>query len=79
MPLSNKEKQRRFRERNVIVLTRDAADIADDLMDRSPDDLQEVVKKLKKVTAYLNDHLRHPGRPPSWSRKGASFSLLKIK
>jgi hypothetical protein len=66
MPLTNAEKQARWRERNVIVLTRDAVDIAEAMidLDREPDELRDIVKKLRKVASYLNDHVRHPERTP---------------
>jgi len=61
MALSNAEKQRRWRERNVIVLTSDADDIAEKLMEQEPDELREIVSKLRKVARRLADHLRNPG------------------
>jgi hypothetical protein len=58
MPLSNAEKQRRWRDRNQIVLTDRAADIAEKLIDMRDQ------AKLKKIVRYLNDHLKHPDRNP---------------
>jgi hypothetical protein len=64
MPLTNAEKQRRWRDRNVIVLTRDAADSAGWLIDQiaDHDELKDIVKKLRKVANFIDDHLRHPKR-----------------
>jgi hypothetical protein len=56
MALSNAEKQRRFRERNQIILTDDAAAIAATLI--AMDDQ----RKLKKIASYITDHLKHPER-----------------
>jgi hypothetical protein len=56
MALTNAEKQRRFQERNVVVLTRSAEDIAEKLM------LMADQEKLRKVVAYLKDHLENPAR-----------------
>jgi hypothetical protein len=56
MALSNAEKQARFRDRNVVLLTGDAQAIAGrliDLVDRG---------KLRRIAHYVNDHLRHPDR-----------------
>jgi hypothetical protein len=65
MPLSNSEKQRRFKKRNVIVLTRNADDIAAQLIDmRDQDRLREAVKKLRKVVSFISNHLQHPDRTP---------------
>jgi hypothetical protein len=58
MPLSNAEKQRRWRERNVVVLTADAREIAGMLIDMADQG------KLKKIARFINDHLRHPDRSP---------------
>ena len=65
MPLTNAEKQQRnaqkqqrWRDRNVVVLTGRAAAIAERLIEMSDQ------KKLKKVAAFINDHLRHPDRTP---------------
>jgi hypothetical protein len=55
---SNAEKQRRWRERNQLVLTGTAADIAAQLIELVD------AKKLRKVTRFVNDHLRHPERTP---------------
>jgi hypothetical protein len=52
MPLSNAEKQRAFRERNVVVLTADAREIADMLIHMADQN------KLKKVARFINHHLR---------------------
>ena len=65
MPLSNAEKQRRFRERKVIVLTREASDIAEQLIElHDQDELRATVRKLRKVASFVADHLRHPDRNP---------------
>jgi hypothetical protein len=56
MALTNAEKQRRFQERNVVVLTRFAEDIAEKLM------LMADQEKLRKVVAYLKDHLENRDR-----------------
>jgi hypothetical protein len=58
MPLSNAEKQRRWRDRNQIVLTDSAADIAEKLIEMDDQ------AKLKKITRFINDHLKHPDRNP---------------
>src|SRR5262249_38939060 len=55
----NAEKQRRYRDRNVVVLTGDAATIAEQLIGMSDQ------KKLGKIAAFINDHLRHPDRTPT--------------
>ena len=41
MPLTNAQKQRRFRDRNVIVLTDRAEDIAEKLMDMEDSNSRE--------------------------------------
>ena len=58
MPLTNAEKQQRWRDRNVIVLTATAREIAEKLieMDDQP--------KLRKVARFINDHLKNPNRTP---------------
>ena len=56
MALSNAQKQARWRERNVAVLTTDAREIASQLI------AMEDQAKLKKIAAYINDHLKHPDR-----------------
>ena len=56
MPLTNAEKQQRWRDRNVVVLTGDAKAIAEQLIGMSDQ------KKLRKVAAFINDHLKHPDR-----------------
>lgn len=56
MGLTNAERQQRWRERNVVVLTADARDIAGTLIDMADQ------SKLKKVARFVNDHLRHPDR-----------------
>ena len=61
MSLTNAEKQRRYRDRNVVVLTGDAATIAEQLIGMSDQ------KKLRKIAALIKDHLRHPDRTP-WER-----------
>ena len=55
MALTNAEKQRRWKERNVVVLTWDAPDIAEKMMN-----LDQAV--LSEVVGYLKDHLKHPAR-----------------
>jgi hypothetical protein len=65
MPLTNAEKQKRFRERKVIVLTHDANDIAERLIElHDQDELRATVRKLRKVASFVADHLRHPDRNP---------------
>ena len=65
MALTNAEKQRRFRERNVIVLTEDAKDIAGRLIDMEDQaELRRVETKLRKIARYIGDHLKHPDRTP---------------
>jgi hypothetical protein len=56
MPLTNAEKQQRWRDRNMVVLTADARDIAEKLIEMGDQ------AKLRKVARYVNDHLRHPDR-----------------
>jgi hypothetical protein len=56
MPLSNAEKQRRFRERNLVVLTERAEEIAEKLMDMPNQN------KLRKISRLINNHLRNPKR-----------------
>jgi hypothetical protein len=58
MALTNAAKQQRWRERNVVVLTGTAQDIAERLIDMADQN------KLRRVAAYLTDHLRHPERTP---------------
>jgi hypothetical protein len=58
MALSNREKQARWRERNIVTLTADAADIAEKLM------AMEDQAKLRKLARFINDHLKHPDRTP---------------
>jgi hypothetical protein len=58
MSLTNAEKQRRYRDRNVVVLTGDATTIAEQLISMSDQ------KKLRKIAAFINDHLRHADRTP---------------
>jgi hypothetical protein len=64
MPLTNAEKQARWRDRNVIVLTRDAREIAGQLIDQitDRDGLQDIVKTLRKVASFIDDHLRRTPR-----------------
>jgi hypothetical protein len=65
MPLTNAEKQKRFRERKVIVLTHDANDMAERLIElHDQDELRATVRKLRKVASFVADHLRHPDRDP---------------
>jgi hypothetical protein len=56
MPLTNAQKQRRFRDRNVIVLTDRAEDIAEKPMD------MEDQKKLRKIAKLIGNHLKNPNR-----------------
>jgi hypothetical protein len=56
MAISNAEKQARFRDRNVVLLTADARDIAAKLIEMGDQ------AKLRKVARLVNDHLRHPDR-----------------
>ena len=51
MPLTNAQKQERWRERNQVVLTEPAKRIAAKLI--AMDDEE----KLRKVAFYINDHL----------------------
>jgi hypothetical protein len=55
MALTNAEKQARWRERNFISLTDDAASISWKLM-------QMDQAKLRKLAKFINDHLKHPDR-----------------
>lgn len=56
MALTNAEKQRRWKQRNWVVLTWDAEDVAEKLMG------MEDQGKLRKIVSYLKDHLKHPDR-----------------
>jgi hypothetical protein len=56
MPRNNAENQRRFRERNVVLLTARAEEIAEKLMD------MEDQKKLQKVYRLIGNHLKNPNR-----------------
>jgi predicted secreted protein len=56
MSMTNAEKQQRWRDRNLVVLTDSALDIAEKLIEMDDQ------AKLRKVTAFLNDHLRNPNR-----------------
>jgi len=56
MALTNAEKQRRFRDRNVIVLTDRAEEIAEKLID------MEDQAKLRKVARLVGNHLKNPNR-----------------
>jgi len=50
---TNAERQARFRDRNVVLLTSDAREIAAKLIDMADQ------AKLKQVARYINDHLKH--------------------
>jgi hypothetical protein len=52
MPLTNAEKQRRFRKRNLVILTGSAEDIAKKLIGRADQD------KLRKVYRLLGKHVK---------------------
>ncbi len=54
MPFSNAEKQRRYRERNQILLSANASVIAKRLIRMSDQN------KLRRVAAFINDHLQRP-------------------
>jgi hypothetical protein len=54
MALTNAEKQQRWRERNQIVLTNRARDIAAKLI-RMQDQ-----EKLREIATFVNNHLRLP-------------------
>src|SRR5262252_7826638 len=56
MALTNAEKQRRFRDRNVIVLTDRAEEIAEKLID------MEDQATLRKVARLVGNHLKNPNR-----------------
>jgi hypothetical protein len=56
--LTNAEKQARWRDRNVVVLTGRASDIAGMLIERLDQ------KELRKVAAFIRDHLKNPDRTP---------------
>jgi hypothetical protein len=58
MGITGAEKQRRFRERNMVVLTASAEDIAATMIGMSDQ------KKLRSVVRYLKDHLKNPDRGP---------------
>jgi hypothetical protein len=59
MALTNAEKQQRWRERNQVVLTDRAETIAERLID------MEDQAKLRKISRFINDHLKHPDRDPT--------------
>ena len=52
MPLTNAQKQERWRTRNQVVLTDPAKRIAAKLIAMDDED------KLRKIANYVNDHLR---------------------
>ena len=52
MPLTNAEKQKRFRKRNVLILTGSAEDIAKKLIGMADPD------KLRKVYRLLGKHVK---------------------
>jgi len=56
MALTNAEKQARWRERNVVKLTDPAMEIAEMLIEMDDQ------AKLRKIAAFINDHLKHPDR-----------------
>jgi hypothetical protein len=70
MALSNAQKQARWRERNVAVLTTDAREIASQLIE------MEDQAKLKKIAAYINDHLKHPDRDQTERHIALGFMRL---
>jgi hypothetical protein len=59
MALTNAQKQARWRERNVVVLTDGAQWIAEKLIDMGDQ------AKLRRIAAFINDHLKHPERDPT--------------
>jgi hypothetical protein len=65
MPLTNAEKQQRWRDRNVIVLTAAANDIATKLIE------MEDQPKLRKVAKFINDHLKNPNR--TWAERAVAL------
>jgi hypothetical protein len=69
MALSNAEKQSRFRDRNVVVLTDDARGIAQKLIAIGDQN------KLRRIARYVNDHLRHPDRG-HWEKAIALGSVV---
>jgi hypothetical protein len=77
MPLTNAQKQRRFRDRNVIVLTDRAEDIAEKLMD------MEDQKKLRKIdwqSPQEPQSERHrTGRGFSWDRSCLNSSSRRCR
>jgi hypothetical protein len=58
MALTNAEKQRRWKERNQVVLTWTAPAIAGKMMDMADQ------AKLREIVGYLKRHLRDPARNP---------------
>jgi hypothetical protein len=70
MALTNAEKQQRWKERNQVVLTWPAEDIAGKLMD------MEDQGKLRKIVNYLKDHLKHPDR--TWQERAIALGRMGV-
>ena len=61
MALTNAQKQRRFGDRNVIVLTDRAEQIAEKLFD------MEDQKKLRRIAKLIGNYLKNPNRSGIWA------------
>jgi hypothetical protein len=59
MPLTNAQKQDRYRERHQVLLTARAEEIAEKLIEMADQ------AKLRKIARLVNDHLTHPDRTPT--------------
>jgi hypothetical protein len=70
MPLTNAQKQARWRERNIVVLTARAEEIAEKLMDMADQ------KKLRKVARLIGNHLKNPNR--SQDERNIDLGRLQI-
>jgi hypothetical protein len=68
VPLTNAQKQDRYRERHQVLLTARAEEIAEKLIEMADQ------AKLRKIARLVNDHLTHPDRTPTegpspWARR----------
>jgi len=70
MALTNAEKQARWRERNVVVLTGTATEIAERLIEMGDQ------AKLRDVVRFLKDHLKHPDR--TWEERMLAMGVMRM-
>jgi hypothetical protein len=70
MALSNAEKQARFRDRNLVLLTGDAREIAAKLIAMADQ------KKLRKIIGYVNDHFNPTEEQMASPRSAAAVANL---